>query len=105
MKTSIYTRLSINIVAIFGIAILMSLVPDHNKEFFGDWQCAGGSTDYDSIKQSYVRTGCMYGPSANNHGPTLHWGYRHWLWMLGGLVLFGVQTARVIELINKNDKK
>ena len=104
MKTSIYTKVSLNVVAIFGIIILMSFVPDHFREFFGDWQCKG-SVYMKGTDQFYDHwEGCDRGPSS--HLATIHWGYRHWLWFFMGIALFIVQIIRIINTVNKHlDKK
>lgn len=102
MKASVYTRVSINIVAIFVIIILMSFVPDHFREFFGDWQCVGANYVFstDVIYGHYE--GCDYGPG--EHLAQIHWGYRHWLWFLMGIFLFIVQVVRIINIISKEEK-
>ena len=100
MKISIYTKLSFNIVAIFVVVILMSLVPDQFPDFFGDWHCAGKAWGKET--ESYI--GCDYG-GAWPHLPAWHWGYQHWLWFLMGICLFIVQIARISTIIADNNKK
>ena len=81
------------IVLLFSIVILMSFIPESNREFFGDWQCNGG--DY------YKKEGCLYGADFV-HGPTWHWGFRHWIWMFMGIALFIYNTVLIGITLNKN---
>jgi hypothetical protein len=64
----------------------MSFLPEGNREFFGDWQCNGG--DYYK-KADFV------------HGPTWHWGFRHWMWMLMGAALFIYNAVIMIIKLDK----
>lgn len=75
------------IVLLFSIVILMSFIPESNREFFGDWQCNGGNY--------YKKEGCLYGADFV-HGPTWHWGFRHWIWMFMGLALFIYNAVLII---------
>ena len=91
-----YTRLSFNIMIVFLIAILASFIPENMPTFFGDWVCNGGK--YVSTGEyTYDVQGCDYGPQ-NNHLPTLHWGFRHWLWLLMGTTLFIIQIVRISKI-------
>jgi hypothetical protein len=87
-------KISIRIIAVFMVAIIMSVIPDLFPNLFGDWLCEG---HYEQIK------GCLYiGEYGNFHQPTWHWGYRHWLWFLMGIALFIIQ---VIDIIDKLEDK
>lgn len=85
------------IVLLFAIVMLMSFVPENNRELFGDWQCEG--THYESGEY----TGCQYVGVV--HGTTWHWGFRHWIWMLMGLTLFIYNAVLIIITINKNQNE
>ena len=100
-----YSKISINIIAVFIIAIIISLIPDYNHDFFGDWHCIGRDHVIGSCDNSQY-TGCVYGISDYEaHIPTWHWGYRHWLLFFMGLFLFVVQIFKIIEIINSEEKK
>ncbi len=94
-------KISVNVIMIFGIAISMSIVPELYPSFFGDWKCVG---NYKSTTTLYH--GCMeyYNMANELHEPTMHWGYRHFLYLFMGIALFLIQVSRVVYLINKNDK-
>ena len=62
------------IVLLFSIVMLMSFIPENNREFFGDWHCDGH----------------------NLHEPTWHWGFRHYMWMLMGLALFIYNAVLIV---------
>lgn len=91
------TKLTIQIVMLFGIIILASFIPDNFHEFFGDWHCEGGYTDY--VNGNYVNHGCQY---TNDHEATWHYGFRHWIWAAMGVVLFIVNIVHILEEANKN---
>ncbi len=102
MKLNYYHKLSLNVMALFLIVIFASLIPDSNHEFFGDWVCKGNKTIIDkSGFYGYLTIGCDYGPDPKNHSPTIHWGYRHWLWLCMGLSLFVIQIFRIGNIKNK----
>jgi len=83
------------IVLLFSIVILMSFIPESNREFFGDWQCNGGNY--------YKQEGCLYGGSYL-HGPTWHWGFRHYIWMLMGAALFIYNAVIMIIKLDKESQ-
>lgn len=85
-----FTKISLNIVAVFAVAMAMSFIADNMHSFFNDWYCKG----------AIHGNGCMYGEY--NHDPTWHWGWRHYLWMLMSVCLFIVQAVRIIQIIEKD---
>lgn len=108
MKEDIwYLKLSLNIVAVFIIAITLSYVPVKFPEFFGDWLCEGRvfiAEHYDKANTKIydAYTGCDYGTNDRTaHNPCWHWGYQHWLWFFMGICLFVVQIFRIVQIINK----
>jgi len=103
MKTSIYTQVTVNIVAVFIVVILMSFVPDYFYNFFGDWKCEGSRYVSEAGNIWGNRIGCTYGDSGN-HNPKWHWGYRHWIWFFMGITLFIVQFIRIVNLIDNHQK-
>jgi hypothetical protein len=90
-------KLSIRVMAMFSIAILISFIPEYFRDFFGDWKCAG-SGNY--ILGTYRYEGCNSGLKGI-HEATWHWGYRHFLFFVMGVVLFIIQ---MIDALNKEIK-
>ena len=86
------------IVLLFSIIILMSFIPESNREFFGDWQCQGMTY----LKANGEYLGCYYEGNRAPHDPTWHWGFRHWIWMLMGIALFIYNTVLIIITLEKN---
>lgn len=91
-----YLLLSLNIVGIFIIAILFSLVPDHLHNFFGDTYCDGWINSNDRLNH------CL--EKMSMHSPKWHWGIRHWLWFAMCIALFITQLFRIIEIIKTKFK-
>ncbi len=96
----IYTTVSINIIILFMIAIMSSFIPELFPDFFGDWICEGRK--FIPNKETYGSyIGCdMF----QEHNPTTHFGYRHYLWFLMGIVLFIIQGIRIFMVVDKHDK-
>ncbi len=90
MKPSIYTKISINIVLMFIIGIAMSIVPELHPKFFNDQFCLG-----------WIGENKLCFRSEEQHQPTWHWGYQHWLWFFMGALLFVVQAVKIINSIDK----
>ena len=86
-------KVSIQIIALFSVAILMSFIPECFRDFFGDWKCAG-SGGY--IIGAYKYQNCNSGLNGM-HEATWHWGYRHYLFFLMGLTLFITQVGYIIN--------
>jgi hypothetical protein len=84
----------LRLVAIFAIAMLFSFIPETFPDFFGDWVCQGGKVIVEG--NSYDIVGCSY--RQQDHMPSTHWGFRHWMWTLCGASLF---IWNVVELIDK----
>jgi hypothetical protein len=91
------TKISLRVIAVFGVAMLVSLIPDYAHDFFGDWKCQGRW--WEEAKRSYI--GCDYGLEPHVHNPYLHWGYRHWLFLFMGLCLFALQVSDIIKIMDK----
>lgn len=104
-KNNFYTRLSLQIVAVFVTVMLASFIPDAVPEFFGDVSCEGRIAHESTNPYSKTYTGCSWGPDDVEHAPTYHWGWRHWVWMLMGIVLFIVQCVRIIDFIINSQNK
>lgn len=96
MKNKDYLILSIQIILIFSVLILASIIPDLWPEFFGDWKCQGN----DWTNPLNEHPNCHYINS--QHNPTTHWGWRHWLFSMMGLSLFVLQIFRIGNFIIKN---
>lgn len=89
-----YTKISLNIIVVFAIAMAMSYVADSMHVFFGDWYCDGNPNalhPYRCSSNEYL------------HAAGYHWGWRHYLWMAMCLCLFVIQAFRISEIINSKD--
>ena len=87
--------ISLRVIALFTVAMLVSFIPEYLPDFFGDWVCKG--REYVApIKEGFTGSyiGCDY--TYDQHNPTTHWGYRHWLFFGMGLVLFLIQMVDII---------
>jgi len=102
MKRNLITYISIRIIALFGVAMALSFIPEHYHSFFGDWHCEGGVYDYSWAEDKLTYKGCIY--SKDTHHETWHWGYRHWLYLSMGICLSIVQIADIFTTINKHIK-
>lgn len=104
IKLNFFTRLSLQVILIFAIIILGSFLPDTLPEFFGDWTCKGsGKEIFKMDGYTAQHTGCTIG--AWHSEPELHWGYKHYMYMLMGICLFIVQCFRIGNLINNRNKE
>lgn len=100
------SKAQLMVVLTFAVAILTSWIPDLFPKFFGDWLCKG------TIEHVYRET--SYGHTFDHnsgcnfvhywHGPTWHWGWRHWMFFVGGLALFAFQISRFITILTKEKK-
>lgn len=80
-------KTSLRIIALFTVAILVSFIPENFPDFFGDWSCGKIISEYGTHS---------YFPAPHNV-PDLHWGYRHYLFFIMGMVLFCVQVVDIID--------
>lgn len=81
--------ISLRVILLFTVAMFVSFIPDYLHDFFGDWTCKG----------------CNYGePGRYVHDPSLHWGYRHWLFLSMGIILFIIQAVDLIMYIDSKEK-
>jgi len=93
------TKISLQIVILFTIAILATFIPEAFPKFFGDWTCKGseyGKGYHDIIGCDYLDYGA--------HSPTNHWGWRHWIYLAMGLTLFIYNAFILITNIDNNSK-
>jgi len=88
----------LKILVVFVVMFFASFVPESNHEMFGDWKCKGGKIEFKN--DDMLREGCTY--YDNSHGPSWHWGIRHWIWLFTGIT-FSIWT--VVEVIIEADKK
>jgi len=84
-----WIQLSLQFAYIFTVAILVSFIPDYLHTFFGDEWCTFNN--------------CFRSDSTPHKYPEWHYGYRHWLWILMGIVLFFIQLARIIHFISRTE--
>ena len=97
--------ISLRIIIMFSIVMAMSLLPEAYPNLFGDWKCQGSSYGkfVPETQREYSHfdlIGCDYA-GYDSHNPTIHWGYRHWIYFLMGLSLFVVQVKDLVDFINK----
>lgn len=88
-----YTKISLNIIAVFAVVIFSTFIPDQFPEFFGDTLCNGVGNEHYTGKGLQCDLGCY-------HNPEWHWGYRHYLFFIMGVLLFVFQGVRIGEIIN-----
>lgn len=91
-------KISLRVIALFLVAILVSKIPDLYPNFFGDWKCEGR---WINEKRGFygVHEGCdMF----NEHNPTWHWGYQHYLFFLMGLSLTIIQIVDIVNIAKKD---
>lgn len=90
-------KTTIKIVIMAAIIILMSFIPEMFPHFFGDWKCDGINEYWSDSKKIIISGHCQY-LDLNNHNPSWHWGFRHWVWFSTGLTLL------IINIVNMVDK-
>ncbi len=83
----------------------MSFLPEVYPDLFGDWKCQGATygrfvPETQSSYSHLALVGCDY-VGYKNHNPTIHFGYRHWLYIIMGLSLFIIQVVDLVNFINK----
>lgn len=103
MSTRKLFIISFRFFILFAIAIIISFIPDFLHNFFGDWVCKGSGVWTDSPKESAYSgfwSGCNY--VSSQHDSTWHWGYRHWLFFIMGIVLFTIQVVDIIQSFFKH---
>jgi len=98
MKISTLTEISGRIIILFTVAMFMSFIPEYLHDFFGDWKCTGSV--FISDPDAYGRyVGCLY--EHGEHQSTIHWGYRHWLFLAMGICLSIVQIFNFFKFLEK----
>lgn len=108
---SLINKITIRVIAVFMTAILTSFIPDTFPEFFGDVKCQGNTLICEDPVSYYKPrhfSGCKLEFASSNsieeHGPDVHWGGRHFLWMWMSIVLGVVQLIGIFVMIEKNNK-
>jgi hypothetical protein len=101
MKLSKSQVISLKVTMLFTIAIFSTFIGEHLHSFLGDWSCTGTKTgafiaETQSSYSHYELTGCDYG---GKHLATLHWGYRHWIYLTMCGTLFVIQ---VLDILNRS---
>ncbi len=85
------------------VAIFSSFIPDTFPEFFGDVKCTGSryvqGEGYRGCELTSFRT-----PYVTDHGPTTHWGTRHYLWFLMGICLAITQAIGIKLTVDKHEQ-
>jgi len=92
-------KISIRVIALFMVAIFVSKIPDVYPTFFGDWHCKGIIYVMSTNEIIGHYEGCdMW----QQHNPTMHWGYQHYLFFMMGLSLFIIQLVDVVKIYKKD---
>ena len=92
-------KLLLQITVAFMIPIAMSFLTDLLPlSVLGDWKCSGSETVIDGMTDKIIKPGCNIGQI---HSGTVHYGYRHWLLILLGVVLFIVNMGQIVKEQNK----
>jgi hypothetical protein len=94
MKLSRWNYLYVQLLFMMAVMMAVSLIPDHAREFFGDWQCEGGRYVWDEKYDRGDMKGCLY-RGALEHNSTWHWGYRHWLFFAFGIAFAIISIVRI----------
>ena len=85
------------ILCLFGFAMFFSIAGEYLTIFFGDWTCIGSGDLIKGLNYNYHFENCNYN---GYHKPTLHWGYRHYLFTLMGITFFIMQITNIISHID-----
>lgn len=98
MKLSKIQKVSLRVILLFTVAIFSTFVGDYLHDFLGDWKCAGSGKLVD-----YHYEGCNY--RNYYHDAILHWGYRHWLYLIMCIILFIIQVVGIVSYIDSKEEK
>ena len=88
-----------HVMIVFVIIILLSFIPEQFSSFFGDWKCAG-SGEVLSRGEYIHYSNC---DSGGFHLAVTHWGFRHWLWLAMGLIIFVIQIFRIVSIFKDKE--
>lgn len=90
IKFTVWSGLSLRIIALFFTAMLVSFSPALFRDFFDDslWPEDDGR---------------WHSHGLNAIDEKWDWGYRHYLYFFMCIALFIVQAVRLIKWINKNE--
>lgn len=101
MKNNKHLPIISRIILMFAAIIIMSFIPESNREFFGDFKCDGSFWN----PTTETHTGCLYQGTYGTHPPTWHWGFRHWAWMFMGLSLTIYSICLIVYKIDKLNRQ
>lgn len=93
-------KTQLKLLVLFITILICTFLPDIIPSFFGDWLCEGSGEIF--VKEQYGGhwTKCDYA-NYGYHKPTWHWGYRHWLFLIFGIIMTIVNIVRIAEEPNK----
>ena len=99
MKLSKLQVISLKVIMLFTIAIFSTFIGEYLHSFLGDWNCTGTKigafiAETQTSYSNYELAGCDYG---DRHLATLHWGYRHWIYLTMCVTLFVIQVVDIIR--------
>ena len=93
MKLNKMQKRSLQIIVLFVIAMLSTLIPENFPALFGDWVCQGSGEKID-VGYAIHYTKCDYN---GFHNPTTHFGFRHWIYIAMCVVLFVIQILDIFD--------
>jgi hypothetical protein len=91
-----HKTIQLKIITIFAIVFLTSFIPEQFPKVFGDYVCDGKTAKWNAYGNMVVEGTCNFD---YDHYPKLHWGWRHWVWLFCGVVLFIYNFCLVISNI------
>lgn len=86
-----YSKITIQVLLLFIVAIFATFIPDNFHDFFGDEICLLGNN------YTMPEPKCHYAGCYNHAIGAVHWGVRHWLWFAMSLSIFIIQVIRITE--------
>ena len=79
----------LKLALVFIIIMAASFIPGMFPEFFGDWVCKGGKM-------------CRHITCGYDTPPTLHYGFRHWVFIIMGITFTAIS---INEIANDDNSK
>lgn len=96
------SKYKLKFIGMIVVIFALSFIPENFPELFGDWKCGGY---YYDVKTGFYSGSCPISQYEGAHNPKIHWGFRHWLWMFSGLVLFIWNAVEILESYRKDTQQ
>ncbi len=96
------SKYKLKFIGMIVVIFALSFIPENFSEFFGDYHCNGYRHD---TKTGLYSGNCPISARVGVHNPSIHWGFRHWLWMFSGLVLFIWNAVEILESYRKDTQQ